>query len=253
MKPMNIKGNEIGKGMPKICVPIVATNNAEILDQAKVITSSQADLVEWRVDWYENCFDIEKIKDILAQLREALPEYPIIFTFRTKAEGGEREIDFETYAEVLKAVANTKKVDIIDIEVFKEGDIKTLIKEVQNKGVRVIGSNHDFARTPEKEEIVKRLYFMRELGVDIPKIAVMPQSEEDVESLLEATQEAEQSLDCPIVTMSMGTLGVVSRIEGEKYGSTVTFGTIGKASAPGQIPVDELKSMLEKKHCEEKQ
>lgn len=252
MKPIEIKGTKIGEGMPKICVPIMAKNDAEVLEQAKAILSSKAEIVELRVDWYEDCLVAEKVKELLAKLREVLPEYPIIFTFRTKAEGGERDIEFEIYANLLNAVADTKLIDIIDIEVFKNGDVKTLIANIQGKGMQVIGSNHNFAMTPEKEELVKRLRHMRTLGVDIPKIAVMPQSEKDVEILLDATKETATNLDCPIVTMSMGELGVVSRIKGEVYGSSVTFGALCKASAPGQIPVDELKSMLEKIHCVEK-
>lgn len=252
MKPIEIKGTKIGEGMTKICVPIVATNNTEILEQAQMITSSKADLVEFRVDWYEECFVIERVKELLVKLRGVLSEYPIVFTFRTKEEGGKREIDFETYANLLKEVADTKLIDMIDIEVFKNGDVQALIAEIQRKGVRVIGSNHDFSATPEKEELVKRLCYMRELGVDIPKMAVMPQSQKDVEVLLDATKETSERLDCPIVTMSMGELGVVSRIKGEIYGSAVTFGSLGRESAPGQIPVDELKSKLEKIHCSEK-
>ena len=40
--------------------------------------------------------------------------------------------------------------------------------------------------------------------------------------------------------MSMGKLGVISRICGEVFGSAVTFGTAGKASAPGQLPANQL-------------
>ncbi len=254
MKPMEIKGIKIGDGMPKICVPIVGETKEEILTQAKQVKNSCADLVEWRVDWYKECLDVKKITEVLASLKEELAQYPIIFTFRTKAEGGECEICYEDYAKLLRDIACTKMADFVDVEVFKDANIQLLIWEIQAQGIKVIGSNHDFAKTPEKEEIIRRLCYMQELGVDIPKIAVMPQSKEDVCTLLEATKEmALQYAKQPIVTMSMGELGMVSRIEGELYGSSMTFGTIGKASAPGQIPDAELKSMLEKIHYLEKE
>ena len=254
MKPIEIKGTKIGDGMPKICVPIVGETKEEILTQAKQVKNSCADLVEWRVDWYNECLDVKKITEVLASLREELAQYPIIFTFRTKAEGGEKEICYEDYAKLLRDMACTKAMDFIDIEAFKDANIQALIQEIQMQGIKVIGSNHDFAKTPEKEEIIRRLCHMQELGVDIPKIAVMPCSEEDVTILLEATREmSTQYADRPIVTMSMGELGLISRIDGELYGSSMTFGTIGKASAPGQIPVTELKSMLEKIHYVEKE
>jgi 3-dehydroquinate dehydratase-1 len=206
------------------------------------------------VDWYNECLDVKKITEVLASLREELDQYPIIFTFRTKAEGGEKEICYEDYAKLLSDMAHTKAMDFIDVEVFKDANIKSLIREIQAQGIKVIGSNHDFAKTPEKEEIVKRLCYMQELEIDIPKIAVMPRCEDDVTILLEATREmSTKYADRPIITMSMGELGQISRTEGELYGSSMTFGSIGKASAPGQIPAAELKSMLEKIHYVEKE
>ena len=87
------------------------------------------------------------------------------------------------------------------------------------------------------------------MGMDVAKIAVMPQSEKDVLILLEATSEMKQlHPETPVITMSMGKLGVISRIAGEVFGSALTFGTAGSASAPGQIPAEELKTMLEVLH-----
>ena len=79
----------IGEGMPKICVPIVENTRTEILKMAKEIVNSLADMVEWRADWYESVFDLEKVVEVAAELREILGDLPLLFTFRTKAEGGE--------------------------------------------------------------------------------------------------------------------------------------------------------------------
>ena len=98
MKPVEIKGVRIGEGMPKICVPIVARTEVETLEQAKQILQSKTDIVEWRVDWYEKGSDKECVKALLSQLRKEMENTPILFTFRTKAEGGESEIAFEKYA-----------------------------------------------------------------------------------------------------------------------------------------------------------
>lgn len=48
----------------------------------------------------------------------------------------------------------------------------------------------------------------------------------------------------PILTMSMGQLGVVSRVTGDSFGSCATFGAVGQTSAPGQIPVNDLHTVL---------
>ena len=86
---------------------------------------------------------------------------------------------------------------------------------------------------------------MQRSGADIVKLAVMPRRQADVAELLLATaQFKEQFPDTPLITMSMGSMGVVSRVCGESFGSCVTFGAGEKASAPGQLPVEELDTML---------
>ena len=135
---------------------------------------------------------------------------------------------------------------MIDVEVYIDESIVELVRELQKAGMKVIGSNHDFVKTPDKEEIVRRLCHMQDIGVDIPKIAVMPQCKKDVLTLLCATEKmASEHANRPIVTISMSGIGTVSRVAGEIFGSAITFGALQKASAPGQIRVEELKKMLE--------
>ena len=87
-----------------------------------------------------------------------------------------------------------------------------------------------------------------EMGADVAKIAVMPQSREDVMTLMEATMEADHSLDIPVVTMSMGRMGVLSRLAGTLTGSAMTFASVGEASAPGQMGVNDLSTVLDLLH-----
>ena len=254
MNPVLVRELEIGVGMPKICVPITDTTERMIVESARTMHNFPVDLVEWRADWFEGIDDWEAVRSVLLQLRAVLADVPLLFTFRTKNEGGEREISYAQYDELLRKVAASKVVDLIDVEIFVDDRVPTLINEIHQHGVKVIASNHDFVKTPKQEEIVRRLCFMQEATADIAKIAVMPQTEDDVKVLLMATQEmATKHAETPVITMAMGELGVVSRVSGEKFGSSVTFGTVGKASAPGQMPVDELKEILEILHRKEKQ
>ena len=93
---------------------------------------------------------------------------------------------------------------------------------------------------------MRRLCMMQDYGADIPKMAVMPRNKQDVLTLLSATLEmSEQFADRPIITMSMAGTGVVSRLTGETFGSALTFGAATKASAPGQINVNELERVLD--------
>ena len=56
MNPVIVRNVRIGEGMPKICVPIVDTTRAEIVESGKRISAAGADIVEWRADWYEDVF-----------------------------------------------------------------------------------------------------------------------------------------------------------------------------------------------------
>ena len=249
MKSVIVRDVCIGEGMPKICVPIVGTTKGEILNAAIEITTVPCDLVEWRADWYEDVFEPQCVEDILLKLRKIFGEIPVLFTFRTKKEGGEKEISYERYGQMLKNVAATKNVDLIDVETFFDEQIDKLVAELKEMGVKVIGSNHDFGKTPEKEELIRKVCQMQSMGVDITKIAVMPQHKRDVLTLLTATEEiTENYADRPLITMSMSGIGTLSRISGEIFGSAVTFGAVRKASAPGQIGVNELKNILETLH-----
>ena len=246
MNTVKVRNIEIGAGIPKICVPIVGVTREEILAAAENIKSTKADVVEWRVDWYEDIFDFAKTEATMKALREALGEMPILFTFRTSKEGGEKAIETETYVELNQNAAKTGLIDLVDVEAFTGDEaVEAVVETAHANGVKVIASNHDFHKTPAKEEIVSRLRKMQELGADIPKIAVMPQNKKDVLTLLAATEEmASEYADRPIITMSMSETGVISRLSGEVFGSALTFGAVGKVSAPGQMGIEDLTTVL---------
>lgn len=249
-KVVKVKDVVIGEGLPKICVPMVGETLSDLLEEATYLKGIDADVVEWRVDFFEYVTDLEKVKQALKEITEVLSNKPIIFTFRSKREGGQKEVSSEFYVELNKTAAETKLVDIIDVELFnEEKDVKTLIEAAHLNDVAVIISNHDFDKTPGKEEIIARLRKADELGGDIPKIAVMPTCIEDVITLLDATRIVkEQYANGPIITMSMAGKGVISRLSGELFGSALTFGAAKKISAPGQISVVDLRNIIEVLH-----
>ncbi|MGX8714416.1 MAG: type I 3-dehydroquinate dehydratase [Lachnospiraceae bacterium] len=250
MNPVKVRNISIGEGIPKICVPIVGVTKEEIIAEAKTFEAIPVDVVEWRVDWFENVFDFAKVEEVLKELNPALGDVPILFTFRTAKEGGEKAIDMDAYKELNIKAAQSGLVDLIDVEVFSGDDVVTeIIEAAHAAGVKVVASNHDFDKTPEKDDIVGRLRKMQALNADIPKIAVMPQSKKDVLTLLAATEEmATEYADRPIITMSMKGTGVISRLSGEVFGSALTFGAAKKASAPGQMGVNDLNTILQLLH-----
>lgn len=249
-KYVEVRGVKIGEGVPKICVPIVGKTKEEILAAARSFENVALDVVEWRVDWFEGVFDFAQVEDVLKDLREALGNIPLLMTFRTSKEGGEKAIEPAAYAELNIKAAQTGYVDLVDVEIFTGDDIvKKIIDGAHAAGVKVIASNHDFFKTPAKADIIYRLRKMQDMNADIPKIAVMPQNRKDVLTLLAATEEmATNYADRPIITMSMAGTGVISRLCGEVFGSSMTFGAAKKASAPGQMGVNDLSTVLDLLH-----
>lgn len=246
MKTVKVKNITIGADIPKICVPIVATTELAILEEAKNLSSIKLDIVEWRVDYFDYADDLVKVKNILAALVNILTDIPILFTFRTQKEGGQRHISITNYIELNKEIASTGLVDLIDIEVFTVYESVTdIIQTAHKHNVNIILSSHDFEKTPPKDDMIYRLRKMQNLGADIVKIAVMPQSKLDVLELLETTAiMSENYSNTPIVAISMGTLGLITRLSSEIFGSAITFGATKNTSAPGQINANDLNNIV---------
>ncbi|MGL4667199.1 MAG: type I 3-dehydroquinate dehydratase, partial [Saezia sp.] len=214
MQTVKVKNVVLGEGAPKIIVSLMGRDIVSVKSQAELYKSVDLDIVEFRADHLDNFQDQEQVKQAVQALKNILTDKPILFTFRTAKEGGEKELAPKDYIALNKAIIDSGLVDMIDLELFTGDElVAATIKHAHEHGVKVIMSNHDFHTTPPKEEIVKRLRKMQELGADVPKIAVMPQSKDDVLTLLSATVEmAEKYANRPIITMSMSKTGVISRL-----------------------------------------
>ncbi len=248
MKTVTVHRTEIGSGLPKICAPIVGRTREEVLEQAAAIRALPVDLVEWRVDYFYDVASLSllTVLTFLSEVRKALGDLPLLFTFRTVSEGGERDLSPQAYEELYKTVISSGLVDLIDVELSRgEAVVERLRDAARAKGVFLMLSVHDFEKTPPEDAMVALLQYMESLGADLAKLAVMPQTPEDTEALIAATKAFTAEASIPAVTMAMGELGLLSRICGEADGSAVTFGAVGKASAPGQLGVRELKAALE--------
>lgn len=247
VQSVKVRQVEFGKGRPKICIPMVGKNEDELLDEAKLVNDLECDCVEWRVDFFDQVDDVERVKAVGRKIRHRIPDRPILFTFRTFREGGAREFSSTSYFSLYTSMIEMNMIDMLDIELFMDrSDVCKMMDFAHTHGVKVVMCNHDFEKTPNTDELISRLITMQELGADICKIAVMPHTSDDVLRLLYATNTfSSEHAKCPVISMSMGDLGVVSRLTGELFGSCMTFGAAEKASAPGQIPVNELNAQLD--------
>lgn len=244
MTTVKVRNIVLGEGLPKIAVPNVGVTEEEILASAKEIAAAKPDIMEWRIDYYEaGIKDNEKLIATAKALRDVVGELPILVTFRTKNEGGVLELGEDEYLDLVATVVTNRLGDAVDIELFHDEErVKDLVKQAHNYNVVVIMSNHDFEKVPAKDVIEFRLKKMADLGADVPKLACMPHSADDVLTLLSATNDARKALSTPIIAMAMADLGKVSRIAGQVFGSCLSFGAVGKTSAPGQLSIEDLRN-----------
>jgi len=237
----------IGGGDPLICLPLLAKAKDVLVSHARQIKESGADLLEWRVDCFGQAADKDICLGSLKALRKEIGSLPLIFTFRSLLEGGQSDINEEKRLELIKNAQLSGSTDIVDIEMSSQSDFITSIKEIRDQTQsKMILSYHNFEETPSKEFIVDKLVQAEEMGADIAKVAVMPKNTADVLTLLSATNRARTThVKIPMITMSMGTLGGVTRLAGGLFGSDITFAMGRDSSAPGQLPIGDVRRVLD--------
>lgn len=244
-----IKGREIGKGKPLVCVPVMDRDSAGVVQTVQRLAVLHADMIEWRVDFFDNVRDFNAVRKVLEEIAPLVKDTILVFTFRSKNQGGQLALSEETIYDLHQVAAESGIVDLIDVEFFESKKPEKEIRILQEMGAHVISSHHDFEQTPTLDILHMLLNQMKESGTDIVKLAVMPQSTNDVLALLSATAYFhEKNPNHPLITMSMGSLGCISRVAGETFGSCVTFGALEKVSAPGQLPMQQLDKILDVLH-----
>lgn len=245
-KPIRIRGVVLGGGATLVCSPLVAATRARLLAEARAVLRRKPDILEWRVDHFAAIADTDAVVEAGRELRRLAGPTPIIFTRRSPREGGERTaLRGDDVVRLYAAVASARLADFVDFEMGNGArQVRQVIEDAHRRKVRVILSFHDFKRTPPVRTLVARYLEAARLGGDVAKVAVMPRTRLDVLALLQATAEAEARSRIPLIGMSMGSLGAVSRLVGGLFGSSLTFAVGQGRSAPGQLPIADLRAAL---------
>ena len=243
---LQVKNKVIGEGKPIICVSVLDRSKEEILTEIKRLVDEKIEMIEWRVDAFEGVASPNAVRGVLSEAASMIENVIFVFTFRSKEQGGMCSLSKDEIYDLHQVAAESKLVDFIDLEYFYTEDADAEVYELQKLGTKVIASHHDFHETPSSDVIFMLLDQMKHSGADIVKLALMPQTAEDVLSLLSETNHFHKSYpEQPIITMSMGKLGAISRVSGEFFGSCVTFGAGKQSGAPGQIEMEKLAGVLE--------
>ncbi|PKM85212.1 MAG: hypothetical protein CVU86_03545 [Firmicutes bacterium HGW-Firmicutes-11] len=255
LEPMNTKNTttkaieigdlKLGSGTVKICIPLVATTEMELWKEVEAVKAATPDLVEWRADL---CFSKEPLEllRILKDLRGKMQQTPLLFTYRSKREGGEGSLSESDYMDLVSSVIRSKLVDLVDVEYScAEERIRILLQESASNGIISVLSSHRLTGTPSQRKMEAILEHMLTYGADLPKLAVMAVEDDDVLRLLAASERIWKKHGMPpLITISMGDKGRLSRIAGGQFGSCVTFAAGNDPSAPGQIRIEQLRNAL---------
>lgn len=235
------------KDRPYICSPIIGRTRDEIVAEGKRVKAHSPDIIEWRADFFQHINDEEKVLKIVQDLKEIIEEIPLLFTIRSEAEGGNPiPISKEELNHLLAMVCKESSIDLIDYELQNSLDSISEIREVSKSNEKLlILSYHNFDLTPSNGELLTLLSKAATLGGDIGKIAVMPHNQTDVLRLFQVTDEAKKNLSIIISTMAMGNIGAISRMAGWVFGSELVFAVGDKASAPGQVSIEDLRIMIQ--------
>jgi 3-dehydroquinate dehydratase-1 len=243
---VEVRKKIIGGPAPLICIPLVAEEKNALLDHAATVEPLQPDLVEWRIDNYQGVEDTADCLAVLDALRAAIGDTPLIFTCRIEAEGGMQPISQQTRRALIQAAIRSGGVDMVDIELINDESFIADIRHTAGRhGVKLILSYHDFRKTPDEAFIFDTLRRAQALGADVAKVAVMPTGYPDVLTLLKATLKARtEAVNIPMAAMSMAREGVVTRMAGGLFGSDITFALGPASTAPGQIPIGDLRQAM---------
>ena len=241
-KIIDIRGRKLGGETPLICSPLVGRTRERVLAEAAVVVAKKPDVIEWRVDYFDAIADTAAVLDTGKALRAAAGDAPIIFTRRSTKEGGEKiALDDEGVVRLYDAIGASRLVDFLDFEMSSDPEhLRRVVTAAHASATRVILSYHNFAYTPGQDFLVQRFLEAERLGGDVAKVAVMPRDRADVLTLLAATSQAEAKARIPLISMSMGPLGAVTRMIGGVFGSSLSFAIGEGSSAPGQMPIADL-------------
>jgi pentafunctional AROM polypeptide len=209
---------------------------------------SGSDAVELRVDLLEDpsskaggC-SVEYLIQQTAVLRSGIST-PLIFTIRTKSQGGKFPDEDWKHALKLYRTALALAFDFIDLELTWP---KKLLDEISgHKGVsRIIASHHDPAGTLSWKAGSWIPWFNTALQYgDVIKLVGVAKSYNDNRDLAAFRDLAMASHSAPLIAINMGELGKLSRIENE-FMTPVSHPKLSTAAAPGQLSAAQIRQAL---------
>ena len=117
-------------------------SEADVLKQAQEIKKLQPEMMEWRIDYFEDVVLMNRLLEVANKVKSIMTDIPVLVTFRSQKLGGETELDSEdAYLNLVKIAIDFKLGDAIDIERDHVSDrVAGLIQDAKAKGLGVVFS-----------------------------------------------------------------------------------------------------------------
>ena len=215
----------------KTCVSIGERNPKRL----KIILKkslSKSDFAEIRFDYLKK----SDIPIVLENVKKSLSR--CVCTLRPKSEGGlfigkedERKL-------ILRLIAEYNPF-LLDVEFNAIQKDKKLASYLRKTKCKLLISWHDFKKTPNESQLKAKFNKMAKFS-DIVKIVTVANSVSDASRLLSLYSIKSKN---KTIAFCMGEQGKFSRILCLYLGSPFTYVSLGKAIAPGQFSLREIKSL----------
>lgn len=228
------KKSSNASGLKKPCIAAVLTGAIDARLVKKALKHG-AGAFEVRVDTFKDPSPA-KIADQLKGLKRLARRFPVILTVRSVKEGGKADLSDTQRLELFNGLIPC--ADYVDIELSSSAVIKNVINSAKKRGKKVIVSYHNFKSTPGAQALEKIIRQGRAQGADIVKVATAVRRAEDLNALAGLLINEKG-----LAVIGMGALGEASRIFFPMLGSLFTFGSVSASTAPGQLPVSEIKAV----------
>ena len=241
-KKVRLRNVVLGSGHLALIMPVAAKDKDEVVALTKEFAPHDPDILEWRVDYFEEVENLPVLLETAKLLRKTVGDKAVMVTPRHKEENGVRDIKPEKKKEILFALIQSGTIDMVDVEMrYGKMYIQSIREECQKYGVALMISYHDLVHTPESPEIISLLQKEVELGAEVCKVSFVAETYGDNDRLGKAIAEARKDgVEIPIVSSSAGPKGTLSRICGDVFGSDGTFVSTGKTH---QIHIDDVRTL----------
>lgn len=216
----------------KTCISI-AENTPKKLKQTLKIALRKSDYVEIRFDFLK----AEQIPQVLENVKKDLKK--IVCTLRPKSEGGKFDGNERERISILKLIAEYNPF-LLDVEFNTMKKEKSLVKYLKMTKTNLLISGHDFKKTPKVTELKKKLNQMSKYSSNV-KIVTTAKTTDDATRVLQLYNKKGK---INLIAFAMGDSGRISRILSLYLGSPYAYVSLGKAIAPGQFSVDEIKKII---------